>query len=218
MSIKILGPGVGVGGATLTGPVTLGAVAHHLAVAADGSPRLVGDATQWDDVLPTVSFQLNGVEAPNITPIGGSAVLRAQEFPNSSANEEFCPTWQLPHIWKEGSAFVPHLHLYVPDNAVGGDLVFSMIYAFSNVHATAFADAEAVTGKITRAAEAGIDANAILAFPAITIPTGTLSALFSAQIKRVQGGADTFGGTCWLRSADLHIEIDALGSRQEYVK
>ena len=53
---------------------------------------------------------------------------------------------------------------------------------------------------------------------AVAIFDSTGGHTLHAQFKRVQGGADTFGGTCWLLSSDLHIVKDDLGSKEEYVK
>lgn len=196
----------------------LGGAADYLDIDAEGTPRLVGAATVWDDLLPTTYVQLTGGAAPNITLVGGSSVLRAQEFANSSAAEEMNAVWQIVHAAKVGAAFSPHLHLYVPDNAAGGDIVFSMIYRFTPINGTGGADSAPVYGTLTRAANAGINGNAIVEFDPITPANATISSMFHARFQRVQAGADTFGGTCWLLSADLHIEIDALGSKEEYVK
>lgn len=126
--------------------------------------------------------------------------------------------WQIVHAAKVGAAFSPHLHLYVPDDGTGGDIVFAMVYRFTPLNGTGGADSAAVYGTLTRAANAGVNGNAILDFGPLTPANATISSMFHARFQRVQGGADTFGGTCWLLSADLHIEIDALGSKEEYVK
>lgn len=199
-------------------PAQLGGAASYLDIAADGTPTLVGDATVWDDLLPTTYIQLTGGAAPNITLVGNSSVLRAQEFANSSSSEEMNAVWQLAHAAKVGAPFAPHLHLYVPDDGTGGDLVFAMIYRFTPLNGTGGADSAPVYGTLTRAANAGINGNAIVAFAPITHVAATISSLFHARFQRVQGGTDTFGGTCWLLSADLHIEHDALGSKGEYSK
>lgn len=199
-------------------PAQLGGAANYLNIADDGTISLVGDATYWDDLLPTTYIQLTGGAAPNITTVGDSVVLRAQEFANSSSAEEMNAVWQIVHAAKVGAAFSPHLHLYVPNDVTGGDIVFQMIYRFTPLNGTGGADSAPVYGTLTRAANAGINGNAILEFDAITPANATISSMFHAQFKRVQGGADTFGGTCWLLSADLHLEFDALGSKEEYVK
>jgi hypothetical protein len=200
-------------------PAQLGGAASYLEVLADGTPRLVGGATVWDDLLPTTYIQLTGGAAPNITLVGDSSVLRAQEFANSSAAEEMNAVWQIVHAAKVGAAFSPHLHVYVPADVAGGDIVFQMIYRFTPINGAGGADSAPVYGTLTRAANAGINGNAIVEFDSITPPVGaTISSMFHAQFKRVQAGADTFGGTCWLLSADLHLEFDALGSKEEYVK
>ncbi|GEM_PF-2630072 len=196
----------------------LGVASDYLDIAADGTPTLVGGATVFDDLLPTTYIQLTGGAAPNITLVGDSSVLRAQEFADSSAAEEMNAIWQIVHAAKVGAAFSPHLHLYVPDDGTGGDIVFSMVYRFTPINGTGGADSAPVYGTLTRAANAGINGNAIVEFDPITPANATISSMFHARFQRVQAGADTFGGTCWLLSADLHIEIDALGSKEEYVK
>jgi hypothetical protein len=196
----------------------LGGAAAYLNIADDGTPTLVGAATVFDDLLPTTYIQLTGGAAPNITLVGNSSVLRAQEFADSSASEEMNAVWQIIHAAKVGAVFYPHLHLYVPDNVAGGDIVFAMQYRFTPINGTGGADSSTVYGTLTRAANAGINGNAIVAFAGITPANATISSMFHARFTRVQAGADTFSGTCWLLSADLHIEMDALGSKEEYTK
>lgn len=170
---------------------------------------LESGVSHYDDLLPTLYQQLAGGAAPNITLVGASTVLRAQEFANSSAAEEYLPIWQLPHAWKAGSNVEPHLHLYIPDDGTGGDLTFSMTYTWTNIDDTSVTEST-VTGTVTRAANAGINGNAILSFGGISGSGKTASSLFRARITRSQ--TDTFGGTCWLLSSDMHIEKDKLGA------
>ena len=224
--------GVGIGGAiTLsptsgqninlkpasTGKATFGdgGVTDYAEFDATGALKFNGAATIWDDVLPTTFLQLTGNAAPNITLVGASSHLRAQEFANSSANEEFLPVWQIPHKWKAESAIVPHLHIYVPDDGTGGDIVFGMYYTWTNTNGTSAAETGPIYATLTRAANAGINANAIISFGSIAGTGKTFSSIFRAKIYRVQAGADTFGGTCWLLSGDIHVEIDKLGTNNE---
>ena len=200
-----------------TGKATFGdgGVTDYAEFDATGTLKLNGAATVWDDILPTTFLQLTGNAAPNITLVGASSHLRAQEFANSSANEEFLPVWQIPHKWKAESAIVPHLHIYVPDDGTGGDIVFGMYYTWTNIDGTSAAETGPIYATLTRAANAGINANAIISFGSIAGTGKTFSSIFRAKIYRVQAGADTFGGTCWLLSGDIHVEIDKLGTNNE---
>jgi hypothetical protein len=195
--------------------IYLGGTTNGVSIAKGAAPVLNGTATVWDDVLPTSYLQLTGGAAPNITLVGVSTNLRAQEFPNVSASEEYLPIWQLPHSWKEGSSIVPHLHLYVPDDGTGGDIVFGMYYVFSNIGDTSVSEVGPIYATLTRTANAGIAATAIISFGSVSATGKTFSSIFRAKVFRVQAGADTFSGTCWLLSGDLHIEKDKLGTNNE---
>jgi hypothetical protein len=186
-------------------------------IEADGTIKFNGAATVWDDVLPTIANANTGGAAPNMTLMGSSGTIRAQEFANISASEEFQACWQLPHSWKEGSTITPHLHLYIPDDGTGGVIQFQMIYTWQNVNNGTMTETT-VLGSVTRTANQGIDGNTILSFGDVVGTGKTISSLFSARIMRVQGGVDTFGGTTWLRSADIHIEKDTIGSRTATAK
>ena len=184
---------------------------------ADGTLVFAGAATVFDDILPTLANQNTGGSMPNMTLMGGSSNILAQEFANVSAGEQFQGCWQLSHSWKEGSNIVPHIHLYVPDDGTGGDVVFTMVWTWQNIDSGTMTETS-VNGTLTRAANAGINGNAMISFGTISGSGKTISSLFSAKISRVQGGADTFSGTTWLRSADIHIEKDTVGSRQITIK
>jgi hypothetical protein len=198
-------------GSVRTATARIGTASNYVDIASDGHLTLAGTATVFDDLLPTTFSATTGGSAPNITLIGASTILKAQEFANSSATEEKLPIWQLPHRWKNGSNVYPHIHLYVPNDATGGVISFSMTYMWSNIGDTT-ATETTVTGTITRTANQGISSNIILDFTAIVGTGKTESSIFTAKISRVQGGADTFSGTCWLLSTDIHIEIEKFGA------
>jgi len=47
----------------------------------------------------------------------------------------------------------------------------------------------------------------------------TLSSIFTAKLTRVAGDAsDTYTGDALLKEFDIHYQIDAMGSRQEFIK
>jgi hypothetical protein len=200
-----------------TDTLYLGGMTNGIAIAKGEALTFAGTSTVWDDFIPTNVIQLSGGAAPNITLVGSSSVLRAQEFPNSSVNEEYNATWQFKHQWKEGSSIVPHLHLYVPDDGTGGNIQFTCTYTWDNIGATSSPETT-VTGTLTRAANAGISSNIILSFGSISGSGKTISSIFRAHIKRVQAGGDTFSGTCWLLQGDIHGEIDSIGSKTELSK
>lgn len=185
----------------------------------DGTLYMTGSACVWDDLLPTLYAANTGGAAPNITLVGTSLILKAQEFANSSASEEYLPIWQFPHAWRVGSDVNAHIHLYIPDDVVGGNIVFTMTYTWNNMETVTPDTEHVVTGLINRPPNAGINPNARMSFtPNLSGAGKEISSIIVSKIARVQGGADTFGGTCWLLSSDIHIQKDSLGSREVAVK
>jgi len=170
-------------------------------------------APVYEDLLPTTSNANAGGAAPTMTLMGGSSTIRAQHFANASPTEEYQAVWQLPHGWKEATEVEPHVHLYVPDDATGGNIVLSMVYTWQNKDNGTMTETTVTSTPIVRAANAGINGNCVATFGTIAGTGKTISSLFSARIMRVQAGADTFGGSIWLRSVDMHIQVDTLGSR-----
>jgi hypothetical protein len=199
-------------------PITGGQVgvgADNITIDKDGLV-LSGTSTVFCDLLPTAVYTPTGASAPNITVYPGSTTLKCQEFTNAGGAEEFNPSFQFPHEWKEGTEIVPHLHLAIPDDGTGGTITMNMTYQWVN-HDDIGAIAETtVSGSIIRLANAGVNHNAILSFPPITDATKKISSIFTARITRNTG--DTFQGSVWLKSADIHVECNTLGSNTLYTK
>ena len=202
----------------MPGPLKIGDVAggNYFEIEADGSPRLYGTATQWDDLLPSSVSVGPGASAPSFTAYNGN--LRAYEFiGTTTVIKELQMQWQLSHSWLEGSAVEPHLHLYVPNNASGGVIKFYCEYTWVNVDGVEGATTT-ISGTLTIGANAG-NLHKILKFSSVAGTSKTLSSVLSARIYRDPAdAADTFAASVWLKSADLHRQIDSLGSREEYIK
>lgn len=182
---------------------------------ADGTLVFTSAATVWRDLLPTAVYTPTGVQSPNITVYPGATTLKCQEFPNAGA-EEFNPTYQLPHEWLEGSTVYPHLHIAIPNDGTGGTINFQMVYQWANVAQTGVVSEVTINSTtITRTANQGISHNHIVSFPAIVGTGKTLSSCISCRVVRSTG---TFTPSVWLKSADVHVECDMLGSRQEFIK
>lgn len=181
----------------------------------DGTMVMNGAARVFDDILPIALYLPTGQSAPNITLIGGSGTIRAQEFPANAAGEEYNPSWQLSHRWKEGSDITPHLHLHVPASVPGGVINFQMAYTWTNKDGVPASEA-IVNGSATVAPGSAANGNMILSFGPISAAGKLISSIFQARITRPATG--TFAGSVWLKSADIHMECDTVGSRSEYTK
>lgn len=185
----------------------------------DGTMVANGNATCWDDLLPSsVAVQSTGTNAASFTAYNGN--LRAYEYVGTGASfKEVNIGWQLSHTWLEGSDIIPHIHLYIPDNAVGGVIKIYGEYTWTNIGQTGAVATTTVSGTITRTANQGVANNIILSLGAITGTGKTISSMFMSRIYRDPTDvADTFGASVWLKSADIHYQKNMLGSRQELIK
>lgn len=174
--------------------------------------RLGGDATNFKDLYPSSVSTGSGVNAASFTAYNG-ANLFAYEFIGAVTLKSLQIGFQINHDYKEGSDITPHIHLYIPDDGTGGVIKFYMTYAWSNVSQTGSISETTISGTVTRTASQGINNNAILSFPAITGTGKTISSIIMCRIYRDPAdAADTFASSVWLKSADIHYEIDGLGS------
>lgn len=187
-------------------------------VETDGTLVAHGAAVCHDDVYPSALSVGTGGNAPSFTAYSGN--MMASEFVGlGAAAKEVFAQFQIYHSYDEGTTVIPHIHLYIPDNVTGGNIKFSMEYHWENVDTTGAIVTSTATGTITRAANAGISSNHILSFGNVAGTGKTISSILSARIYRDPSDAgDTFGASVWLRSGDVHISKNTMGSRTELVK
>lgn len=182
----------------------------------DGTLRMYGAATVWQDLLPTAVYTPTGAASPNITVYAGATTLQCQEFTNTGGAEEFNPSYQMPHQWVEGSIIKPHLHLAVPDDGNGGTITMRMTYQWVNVNGTGIVNETTISGSIVRLANAGVGHNMILSFGDIDGTGKLISSILTARIYRDTN--DSFQSSVWLKSADIHVECNSIGSGTALVK
>lgn len=177
--------------------------------------QAIADIVQIDDVYPTSVTTGSGDAAPSFTTYNaGGGALKAYEFPGASTMKEMHFGFQFPHTYKAGSTITPHIHLYVPDDGTGGVIKFALEYTWTNINSTGAISPQTVYGTITRGTDAGIANNAILTFTAIAGTDMTYSSILMVRLSRTPTGDDTFDASVWLKSADIHIYKDKLGSTE----
>lgn len=192
---------------------------NYTAFNSDGTMTNHGDATTFDDLLPNAVLTAStGPNAPSLTAFNGN--LKAYEFLGTGATlKEIQVAWQTSHKITPDSSVLPHLHLHIPDNASGGTIKFYLEYEFASIGQTGAISTTTISGTVTRAANAGIANNAILAFPEVAGIGKSISSMFTCRIYRDPAdAADTFAASVWLKGADLHINQNTLGSNTEYIK
>jgi len=196
----------------------IGGLNDYTQFGADGTLRFVGNATVWDDLLPSSITLGSGNTAPSFTAYNGN--LFAYEFVGSGVQaKQLNMGFQLSHKYKEGSDIHPHLHLFIPDNVAGGYIKFYCEYTWTNIGDTGAVTTTTISNILTRTANQGIDNNIIFSLGTIVGTGKKISSMLMCRIYRdPTDGADTFGNSVWLKSADIHIECDMNGSSLIFTK
>ena len=186
---------------------------------ADGTLEMHGAATCWRDELgDIIQFQSTGIG------VAVSTTEASVEFVTTcnATNDYVFGNVQLNHDRLNGAVIQPHLHWWQAETNVPNWLLKYRWQKNGSAKVTAWTDLKLdalaftwVSGTLNQ-----ISYNAA----GITPPTGDgVSDILQFRLTRdttstVYAGADPYTATVAATSFDVHIEIDTLGSRQEYVK
>jgi hypothetical protein len=181
------------------------------------SPSGQFTVSRWDDLFfPVQSINPAGSAAPP-TVNNTNGLL---EFP-ATGTTLIAFQIQMPHSWAEGTIIRPHVH-WRKKTAAAGNVVWRFEYDFANVGAL-FSDVYTPVNASTVAPVSADDGSAlrhlITPFGDLSMTGKTLSCMGHCRISRLgDDGADTYAGVAQLSEFDIHYQIDATGSTQEYIK
>jgi hypothetical protein len=195
-----------------------GGTTDYLQVESDGTIEFNGAATVWDDFVVPVQVAsrstVPGTTAPNELAYRSGLVY---EFPD--AVDRTCYfVIQLPHTYKEGTNVVFHIHWTIDTSGAGGGAEnVEWDYSYSASSPTSDNSEQwpvATTG--TQTVDVQNEAQHDHIMDDIVTITGTnfkISEVIIMSLTRT-GTTDSYGGHALLVSADVHHEIDTVGSRQ----
>lgn len=176
--------------------------------------------TVFDDMLINSGlFHFKGTADPtwNDWTIDGKT-FRIMKF---KSNDEIFFSIQIPHKYKEGSKLRPHLHWTPADRGneeSGNTVAWKLDYAFSNINDNFDSSG---TVDLTDTCDGVDDKHQVSGTSSWIDVGGKISGMLIGRLYRDSG--DTWSSTSASQSPgllqfDFHIEIDAAGSRQEWVK
>lgn len=199
----------------------------------DGSLSYEGAATRYDDLtIPVTSTRIG---AAGFEPTfemqatgGGGRGVYVYYFAGVSTEQELFFTVQIPHGRKYNTNIFPHVH-WAPSSTLGDTdgVVWALEYNWANlgevlgttqiiygssktslIGGPANSDTHLITALAGGESDGGINGN-----------SKTLSSMLICRIFRATSHADdTYTGKAGLLQIDFHIEYDADGSRQLYIK
>lgn len=225
-SLRITSSGIDV-----NGDAVIGDSSNYTSFSSDGTLRMVGDATAYDDLrVPMDSVKTGGSKDPDFAQFkdngSGSQGVFMYWF-DGSTEEELYFSVQMPHCWKQGSNIIPHVHWVPSANGSANQFVkWGLEYTWSNVSGT-YPDTTIISTDASDASNATIqgdttmliDKHYISTFGEISGSGKTLSSMMICRIFRdATDSDDDYPSDAGLMEFDIHYEIDSLGSDTEYGK
>lgn len=207
-----------------TGTVTglkYGGATNYSEFEADGTLVSRGDATCFRDELNDLNRTgLNNPSSHIIQDLTEGALVFKT---TCDLNDWAIMNVQINHDWKLGSNVKPHIHWWQAQNATPNWLIEYRWQRNGQAKTTAWTRAICNSNVYTYTSGT---LNQISGFPVITPPTNySLSDILQIRfIRDVANGSGLFAGAdpytvnVSATSADVHIEVDMFGSRQEYSK
>lgn len=196
----------------------------------DGTMEFHGNATVYEDLRVALTAGKVGVANPPIFAQfrdngSGSPGVYAYSFAdesNATKEQQLMFTVQMPHAWSNGSTIYPHIHWSPGDNNSGA-VVWGLEYTWIEYNSASpeqFTTTTIITTTSDPVSNSQYD-HLLTSFPSITPNTSqdNISSILLMRIFRnSSNAADTYTGSAFGLSFDIHYEINTAGSRQEFIK
>lgn len=182
----------------------------------------------WDDIrVPITAVKTGGSKDPDFTKVldngSGSQGVFTYLF-DKSTEEEIYFMVQLPHNYKYGTALHAHIHFMpVANGAVDAVVNWAIEYSWSEIGST-YGNTTIASGNSHVPADASLVADRHYLTEMAEISGAGIDSVSSMLICRAYRdatgglGTDDYDNDAALLEVDFHYEIDAAGSRQEYIK
>lgn len=200
-------------------PVQLGGAAAYLEILADGTLRLIGAATVFDDIAQSIAAARS--TGPGVS---FNAVEQSMDFLTTANLDDYAVLpFQLKHQVKAGSPIMLHVHWEQSQANTPNWLMQYRWQINGGIKTTAWTNLKCNT-PVFPYVSGTLDQ--ICSSVAIPAPEGYgISDIVQVRLLRdsanasgLFAGADPYTATVAATSFDPHVEIDALGSAAEYVK
>jgi len=199
----------------------IGTSPNYAYFGADGTFRLTGSATAFEDLRVDGLNTRAGVVAPtDETGFRGNSAFQVRNFVHNQADEVQFDV-QFPHAWNAGSTISPHVHFspWITGTASVQAVRFILDFYWGNI------DEPFPTGSSTFAMEytwtGSFQWKHLIAEHVGTDLSGAgkgFSSIMKCRLYRDNTITNNLAGKATLLYFDIHYEVDAFGSSQEYVK
>lgn len=202
------------------GAERLGSGASYIQISSSGTFQMIADATAFEDLrIDGLSSRVGVVAPTDEVGFRGDSNFLARNFVHTQADEvQF--NIQLPHAWKEGGKFYPHVHFspWITGTAAVQAARFILEYRWSNP-VDIFPSA-ALTYNMTYTWTGSFQWRHLIALNATELnSTGkTLSSVLNCRLYRDNTVGNNLAGKATFLYFDVHYEVDSFGSNEEYRK
>jgi hypothetical protein len=197
----------------------IGGDVHHVEFEEDGTLKMVGDATVWNDsMIPAVSFRTGGTALTFIDCGNGIFLTRFD------VGDIFYVQVQLPHDMKVNTTIHPHLHLMVNTaiGATGYNVEVTTSQAWANIGEVFPVPSVVSTGLVVSFQNAAQYTHKLLTLTPISpsAAQGGISSYVMYKVERITASIQPISpaATIFILGMDIHYECDTLGSRSELSK
>lgn len=174
--------------------------------------------TSWDDLR----FPAQGINPPGAASDPDLESTTGLLLFGTVGTETIAGVAQMPHTWKEGTAVVPHVH-WQKTTSAAGNVLWQLDYEVVSNGAIAAMD-YGTQLQVTESVDGTPDndtANEVLisSFGEVAMTGEVISCLVFWKLSRIGGDAlDTYGADARLLEFDIHYEVDAHGSDEQFTK
>ena len=173
--------------------------------------------TLWDDMRVAIeATKLKGAKDPDYNQFkddgSGSVGVFTYLF-DSATEEEVFFSVQVPHSYKLGTDFHPHVH-WTPTSTSTGSVTWGLEYTIADINET-FGNTNTITG--SDAAE-GAYKHQLCEIGTISGTTQVSAMMACRLFRNATSTGDTYGSDAAVLEFDIHFEIDSNGSKNEYSK
>lgn len=193
-------------------PISLRFVEAHLM----GENPVVLEDTVWDDLrFPASAVRVGSAQPANEQGYRGGIVL---SFASNADNSIYFMA-QMPHRWKEGTDIEIHLHWTIPTSGAGGgaeNVKWDLTYSVANIGGS-FPVQSSLTVTHDVQNDSAHD-HLLTEIGTIDMAGMTVSNCIIISLTRDVSVANDYAQAAYLVEADIHYQIDSLGSKEEYVK
>lgn len=179
---------------------------------ADGTMKMIGNATVWGDVDFPMIIRSTGANIPVQTALLGNLLMplwQVNDYNQADGQE-------LPHDWKEASPLQWHLHIYTNTlDATARYVQFEVEYTWANRGSALITPVVLTSGDLLIPANTPAKTHLIFNIGAAWTPTdGAIAAHVKARLRRIASTGTAPSTNPFCDMLQLHYEKDTIGSRQ----